>query len=49
MEFFSGAFHAQEAKNLEALKKLIEENKTDYYPAPIDTLTEETVLEAPTN
>ena len=34
MELFSGAFQAQEEKNIEALKKLIEENDTDYYPVP---------------
>lgn len=34
MEMFTGSFHAQETKNIEALKKLIEENTTDYYPAP---------------
>lgn len=31
MDMF-GAFQAQEEKNIEALKKLIEENTTDYYP-----------------
>jgi len=35
METLSGAFTAQETKNIEALKKLIEENTTDYYPAPV--------------
>ncbi len=29
-----GNFQAQEVKNIEALKKLIEANTTDYYPAP---------------
>jgi len=33
MDMF-GAFNAQEAKNIEALKKVIEENTTDYYPEP---------------
>ena len=37
MEMFGGSFQAQEAKNVEALKKVIEENTTDYYPAPIVT------------
>ena len=32
MEIFGGSFTAQEKKNMEALKKLIEENTTDYYP-----------------
>ena len=35
METFGGAFQAQEVKNIEALKKVVEENTTDYYPAPI--------------
>ncbi len=35
MEFFGGGFTKQETKNFEALKKLIEENTTDYYPAPV--------------
>jgi hypothetical protein len=34
METFAGSFGAQEKENFEALKKLIEENTTDYYPAP---------------
>ena len=34
METFAGAFTAQEKKNFEALKKLIDENTTDYYPLP---------------
>ena len=37
MEMLGGSFTAQEAKNIEALKKVIEENTTDYYPAPVDT------------
>lgn len=32
MEWFTGAFTAQEVKNIEALKKVIEENTTNYYP-----------------
>ena len=36
-----GMFEAQEAKNMEALKKLIEENTTDYYK-----MEEEMILEA---
>lgn len=35
MEMLAGSFTAQETKNLEALKKLINENTTDYYPAPV--------------
>ncbi len=34
METLGGAFTAQETKNIEALKKVIEENKTDYYAVP---------------
>jgi len=34
MEMLTGSFTAQEQKNMEALKKVIEENTTDYYPAP---------------
>jgi len=32
-EMLSGGFTKQETKNIEALKKVIEENTTDYYPA----------------
>ncbi len=35
METFFGTFQAQEEKNIEALKRVIEENTTDYYPEPI--------------
>ena len=42
MEMFLGAFQAQEEKNIEALKNVIEENTTDYYPAPI--VTEDQVI-----
>ena len=35
MEMLGGSFTAQETENLEALKTLIEENTTDYYPAPV--------------
>ena len=41
MEKLGGAFTAQEKKNFEALKKLIEENTTDYYPAPAVSEAEE--------
>ena len=34
MEIFAGQFSGQESKNVEALKTVIEENTTDYYPAP---------------
>ncbi|NNF01709.1 MAG: SRPBCC family protein [Bacteroidia bacterium] len=34
MELLMNAFEKQEAKNMEALKVLIEENTTDYYPEP---------------
>lgn len=35
MEMLGGSFQSQEEKNIEALKKVIEENTTDYYPAPV--------------
>ena len=35
METFGGSFTAQEKKNIEALKKVINENTTDYYPAAV--------------
>mgnify|MGYP000341588183 CR=1 FL=1 len=41
MEIFGGSFQAQEAKNVEALKKVIEENTTDYYPVPTMEVVEE--------
>ena len=44
METFGGSFQKQEAKNMEALKKVIEKNTTDYFPAP-DVETEEEVSE----
>ena len=37
METFGGSFTAQEKKNIEALKKVINENTTDYYPYPPTT------------
>lgn len=33
MELFTGTFKAQEVENIENLKKVIEQNTTDYYPA----------------
>lgn len=36
MEMSSGSFQTQEAKNIDALKKVIEENTTDYYPVEIE-------------
>lgn len=39
-EMLGGAFQAQETKNIEALKKVIEENTTDYYPAPVEIVEE---------
>lgn len=35
MEMFGGAFTSQEVENMEALKKVIEQNTTDYYPVPV--------------
>lgn len=45
MEMFGNAFQTQEVKNIEALKKVIEENTTDYYPAPVimEEVTDTTV------
>lgn len=37
METFGGSFTAQEKKNIEALKKVIEENTTDYYPSSVES------------
>ena len=34
MQKLGGAFTKQEAKNIDALKRVIEENTTDYYPEP---------------
>ena len=36
MQTLGGAFDKQEAKNMEALKTLIESNTTDYFPEPVD-------------
>ncbi len=47
MDMFD-AFQAQEEKNIEALKKVIEENTTDYYPVPEVVEEEGDVLEAVT-
>lgn len=40
MEMLGGSFSAQETKNMEALKKLIEENTTDYFSTPVETSSE---------
>lgn len=45
MEMLSGAFTQQEGKNIEALKKVIEENTTDYYPEPVVEEEEEASME----
>ncbi|MBT8233782.1 MAG: hypothetical protein HKO66_13070 [Saprospiraceae bacterium] len=45
MEMLMGAFTAQEAENFEALKVLINENTTDYYPAPVEEVTEDDEVE----
>ena len=39
MEMLTGSFTKQETKNMEALKVLIDENKTDYFPEPIEADT----------
>ncbi|MBT8191107.1 MAG: SRPBCC family protein [Bacteroidia bacterium] len=46
MEMFGGAFTKQETKNFNALKKLIEENTTDYFPEPVEAVTEEVNVES---
>ena len=43
METLAGAFTVQETKNMEALKKVIEENTKDYYPVPAMTEKEVTL------
>ena len=43
MEIFGGSFQKQEMKNVEALKKVIEENTKDYYP--VSDITEDEVAE----
>jgi len=45
METLGGAFKKQEVENVEALKKVIESNSTDYYPLP--TMEVEKVEEIP--
>ena len=45
MEMIGGSFQAQEEKNVEALKILINENTTDYYPAPIVPVIEDVLPE----
>ena len=40
MEKMGGAFTKQEAKNQSALKKVIEENTTDYYPVVVGEVEE---------
>jgi len=37
MEMFGGSFKKQEVENIEALKKVIETNTTDYYTVPVST------------
>ena len=45
MELLSGSFEAQEIKNIEALKTLINENTTDYFPVPVEPELEEEMEE----
>ena len=45
METFGGVFYAQEKKNMVALKRVIDENTTDYYPAPINQEIDPELLE----
>lgn len=46
MEVLGGSFTKKEAENFEALKKLINENTTDYFPV-IEVLTDEEMEEIP--
>ena len=41
MEMLGGAFTKQEGKNMENLKRLVNENTTDYYPEPVDEAASE--------
>lgn len=43
MEMLGGSFQTQEEKNIDALKKVIEANTTDYYPAPAPIIMKEVV------
>lgn len=45
MEMTTGSFTVQEAKNIGQLKKVIESNTTDYYPAPVEVISEEVLEE----
>ncbi len=47
MEMIGGSFKEQEVKNLESLKKVVEENTTDYYPAPVVPDTTLSEVETP--
>lgn len=42
MEMLGGSFQAQEVENIERLKKVIEANTTDYYPAPVEMVVDTT-------
>jgi hypothetical protein len=44
METLGGTFQSQEEKNINALKKVIDENTTDYFPAPA-IINEELIIE----
>ena len=43
------AFQEPEERNIEALKTVIEENTTDYYPAPVEITNVTDTLEAMSN
>jgi len=45
MEMFGGSFQKQEELNVDALKKVIEENTTDYYPV-VEEVIEEVIPES---
>lgn len=47
MEMLAGSFTKQEAKNMNALKALINNNTTDYYPAPVEMPVDSMEIEEP--
>jgi len=47
MEMLGGSFTKQEYKNMNALKALINDNTTDYYPAPVEMVVDSMAVEAP--
>ena len=45
MEIFTKGFTKQETKNINALKIVIEANTTNYYPAPVEMVTDSLTVE----